>query len=157
MEKTAINTAAALAYTNVDIISRFTDMFDVSWEEAEDLFIETKKFLCISTHPGVLVPDDLLILDEMWHNFICFTKEYAAWGHANFGHYLHHTPASRAEKDAKDAQIAVNFAQAQQQYLACIELIMNLAYDAYGEATVDKWFRIYPEKYSLANVKALRK
>lgn len=147
----------ALAYTNINIISRFTDMFDVSWEEAEDLFMETKKFLCISVNPGVLVPDDLVILDEMWHNFLCFTKEYTDWGKQNLGRYLHHTPASKADKDAKDLQIEKDYQQARNEYMACIELIMNLTYDTFGEETVDKWFRVYPEKYSLANVKALRK
>ncbi|MEJ7658804.1 MAG: hypothetical protein WKG07_03825 [Hymenobacter sp.] len=48
-------------------------------------------------HP-VFIPDDLLIIDEMWHNFILFTPAYHAFCQAHFQKYLHHVPATKQEK-----------------------------------------------------------
>jgi len=62
-----------LDYKNENVISRFTDMFDVQEQEAEDIFQETMKFLFLVQVKGIVVPDELLIIDEMWHNFILFT------------------------------------------------------------------------------------
>ena len=51
-------------------------MYNVDQEEAEDILKETLKFLYISQIPETFIPDDLLILDAMWHNMILFTPEY---------------------------------------------------------------------------------
>ena len=90
--------AELLQYKNDNVISRFTDLFEVSDTEAEDIFTETKKFLYISRQPGVFIPDELLIIDEMWHNFILFTATYQDFCVRYFGGYLHHLPASKVEK-----------------------------------------------------------
>src|SRR5688572_4424201 len=101
-----------LQYSNPDIISRFTDLFDVPEQEAEDIFNETKKFLYISRIPGVFIPDELLIVDEMWHNFILFTKEYQHFCQFYFDNYLHHTPSTKAAKQLRREHIATDVAAA---------------------------------------------
>ena len=75
-------------------------------EEAEAIFTETKKFLYISRQPGVFIPDELLIVDEMWHNFILFTATYQEFCLRYFGIYIHHTPAAKAEKIKHREQLA---------------------------------------------------
>src|SRR5262245_45645941 len=35
------------------------------------------------------------VADDLWHEFILFTREYKAFCEAAFGNFLHHTPAVR--------------------------------------------------------------
>jgi len=146
-----------LSYENENIISRFLDMFDVTEDEAKDLFTETRKFLFICQLKGVFIPDDLLIIDEMWHNFVLFTKDYQAFCDTHFGRYFHHLPASKKEKEEQRLKNERDPEIAKTEYLEKLEYIMNLTYDYLGEETVIKWFKTYPIKYSKENIKALRK
>lgn len=146
-----------LAYQNEDILSRFTDMFDVTKEEALDIFQETKKFLYICQIKGVFIPDDLLILDEMWHNFILFTREYQSFCDTHFKKYFHHLPASKTEKEDQLRKNEADPEGARNEYLEKLHHILSLTYDHLGEGTVKKWFKVYPVKYSKENIKALRK
>ncbi|MFT4017544.1 MAG: hypothetical protein QM668_11320 [Agriterribacter sp.] len=146
-----------LSYRNEDILSRFTDMFEVTGEEAMDIFQETKKFLYVCQVDGVFIPDDLLIVDEMWHNFILFTKEYHAFCNRYFNRYFHHLPASKAEKEEQKRKNLEDPESARSMYLQKLEHVISTVYDHLGEATVIKWFQQYPATYSKENIKLLRK
>ena len=146
-----------LTYYNEDVLSRFTDMFEVTDEEAFDLFQETKKFLFICQVEGIFIPDDLLILDEMWHNFILFTKEYHAFCNRYFNRYFHHLPASKKEKEDQKRNDLEDPESARTLYLQKLEHVINTVYDQLGEETVIKWFKTYPETYSKEKIKQLRK
>ena len=146
-----------LNYKNEDVISRFLDLFHVTEEEAESIFTETRKFLFICQLKGIFIPDDLLIIDEMWHNFILFTKEYHQYCTHHFGRYFHHLPASKQEKKEQRIKNEVNPIAAKEEYLKKLEHLISTTYDYLGEETVIKWFREYPVIYSKENIKALRK
>ena len=77
-----------LSFTDVNVISRFMDTYDVPENEAEDILSETLKFLYISQIPGIFIPDDLLIIDEMWHNLILFTPLYHKFSDRIYEHSL---------------------------------------------------------------------
>ncbi len=155
LEKTQLE--KMLEYKDENVICRFTDMFDIDKAEAEDILKETLKFLYISTIPGVFIPDDLLILDEMWHNMILFTPEYHKFTQEHFDQYLHHRPAKKADKEREKRLLRQDPAKAKKEYLDKIELLLSVTYDYLGEETVKKWFQEYPKKYSKENIKALRK
>lgn len=146
-----------LQYSNPDILSRFTDLFDIPEQEAEDIFNETKKFLYISRTPGVFIPDELLIVDEMWHNFILFTNEYQHFCQFYFDNYLHHTPATRAAKQLHRENMATDLAATRKSFNEKLAVLMSVAYDELGIDTVVKWFQVYPVKYSKDAIKKLRK
>jgi hypothetical protein len=146
-----------LKYKNEDVISRFTDMYNIDTAEAEDIFTETQKFLYICQLKGVFIPNDLLIIDEMWHNFILFTKEYQSYCNNHFGKYFHHLPASKMEKSLQKYKNETAPELARNEYLKKLEHLISTAYDHLGEETVTKWFRHYPVKYSKENIYALRK
>ncbi|MBK8188419.1 MAG: hypothetical protein IPK77_14830 [Cellvibrio sp.] len=44
-----------------------------------------------------------LAVDDAWHEFILFTREYDAFSNNAFGYYLHHTPAEAMK--SKEAEI----------------------------------------------------
>ena len=43
-------------------------------------------------------------MDEMWHTFVLFTKEYAAYCEEKFGRFVHHVPTTKAEKDERERE-----------------------------------------------------
>lgn len=152
-----ITLPALLLYNNEDVLSRFTDLFEVSEAEAEDIFMETKKFLYISRQPGVFIPDELLIVDEMWHNFILFTATYQEFCQHYFGGYLHHIPATKAEKSKHREQIAGDVAATRKVFNEKLARFMSVTYDQLGRDTVVKWFQQYPAQYSKQTIKNLRR
>lgn len=149
--------AAILNYRNDDVISRFTDQFDVPAEEAEDIFTETRKFLYLCQLPGIFIPDELIIVDEMWHNFILFTKEYQRFCDIHFGRYFHHLPASKAEKEKHKIDEAANPEAVRDAFSQKLTVVIGQAYDHLGADTVMKWFKEYPVKYSKPIITSLRK
>ncbi len=153
----ATTLATLLQYSNEDVLSRFTDLFEVTEAEATDIFTETKKFLYICRQPGVFIPDELLIVDEMWHNFILFTKEYQDFCALYFGGYLHHIPATKAEKSKQREQVATDIDTAKKAFNEKLARFMSVTYDQLGHDTVVKWFQQYPAQYSKQAIKNLRK
>ena len=146
-----------ISYYNEDVISRFTGLFAIEESEAEDIFHETKKFLAICREPGMFIPDELLIVDEMWHNFILFTKEYQHFCTQYFGSYVHHLPASKKEKLLQQQKNAADPEAASREFNERLAVVLSTVYDRFGEETVVKWFSYYPQRYSREAIKTIRR
>jgi hypothetical protein len=154
----------ALAYRDDQILYKFQERWDVSFEEASELFEETKKWLWLQVaarkqpgSPPMAMTVSLAMVDEMLHTFILFTREYIQYCDKNYGVYLHHAPMT---KKAKDAQME-RFKKDPEQMLATeAEFLSNMysfAYEMLGEETVVKWYSEYPKKYSGARMAELTK
>ncbi|ELR69395.1 hypothetical protein C900_05085 [Fulvivirga imtechensis AK7] len=146
-----------LEYENEDVLSRFLDLYNVTEGEARDILKETLKFLYISQIPGVFIPDDLLVIDEMWHNLILFTPEYHKFSQKYFSQYFHHIPARKQEKEDRRKSMDADPDKAKKAYLDKLEKLISVTYDHLGEDTVRKWFEEYPVKYSKEQLRILRK
>ncbi|PKH52862.1 hypothetical protein CXF68_20120 [Tenacibaculum sp. Bg11-29] len=147
-----------LKFKDVNVISRFMDMYDVPEAEVKDILSETLKFLYISQIPGIFIPDDLLIIDEMWHNLILFTPLYHKFSTEYMNTpYFHHLPATKTEKDQKKQELKNSHDLSREKYLEKLEFLLSTTYDYLGEETVEKWFEVYPKKYSKENIKKLKK
>ena len=145
----------ALAYRNDQILHKFQERWNVSFEEADELFEETKKWLWLQVaarqvpdSPPLAMTVALAMVDEMLHTFILFTREYIQYCDENYGVYLHHTPMTKKEKDARLAW----FKSAPDQMLAheadFLSGMYAFTYDLLGEETVKRWYAEYPVKYS---------
>jgi hypothetical protein len=81
----------------------------IGWtpEFTEDLFGEMKKFLylCATNEQAMAPPEDI---DEIWHNFILFTADYAKFCDTYVGFFLNHQPLTVAERAASDGTIVRN-------------------------------------------------
>jgi len=107
-----------LTYSNQDVIDRYMEDYEASLEEAQYVFNETLKWLYLchkaknrKVPQSILMLDPYIKIDYMWHTFILFTKEYTAFCQQYFGHYLHHQPTTKAEKErfsalSEDEQLA---------------------------------------------------
>lgn len=146
-----------ISFTDENVLFRFSNLYDIPDNEISDLFQETKKFIAICTESDIYVNSDLLIIDEMWHNFILFTPVYASFCNRFFGHFIHHVPSSKKERITFMAQQKEDPEKSKKDYLAREEKLIRLIYDLCGEETVIKWFKSYPEKYTKEYMKSIQK
>ena len=140
----------ALSYKNRDVVARFAKSFRVPEEESAGIFEECKKWLWLHTVPGappLEMMTEFLIIDEMWHTFVLYTRDYARYCRSRFGVFMHHDPTSlreqertrRAlEKDA-DAVMRKRRRQRERQY-------RHIA-DHLGADTLRLWYVDYPLRY----------
>lgn len=81
----------ALAHPPQDfLIEKFSKDYGYTESDARSLFEDVKKFLLL----GSIVeasPAPSLPIDQMWHSFILFTKDYAEFC-AKAGGFIHHRP-----------------------------------------------------------------
>lgn len=133
-----------VAYQNDSIVRKFREHYPVSREQAQALFHETKKWLwlCAASQwipgaPSMIVTDEIRIIDEMWHTFILFTREYHQFCARFFGAYIHHAPATEGDKEALN--IKRFLAGKRRQY----EFILK----ELGEETLARWYVEYPERF----------
>jgi len=146
-----------IAYRNEDVLFRFSNMYDMSSDVVSDLFQETKKFIAIAVNPNVYINEDLLIIDEMWHNFILFTPVYAKFCERFFGRFVHHIPTSKKTREAHWMLVEEDPESARKEFMEREERLINAVYELCGEDTVLKWFQEYPEKYTKAHIRSLQK
>ena len=87
---------AVKTFRNEDIIQKMMQEYSMSREDALQLFEDTKMFLFLcATHPVGLGPTAKL--DDGWHTFILFTREYRDFCIRYLGKFIHHNPIVRYE------------------------------------------------------------
>jgi hypothetical protein len=86
-------------------------------DEGRELFAEVKKFLVLTqSDPAQAWEMYSLRVDEVWHQFILFTRQYMEYCTRHFGHYVHHSPSNAPEAAAKQSSEPMSFATFQQLY-----------------------------------------
>ncbi|MCX4248098.1 glycine-rich domain-containing protein [Paraliomyxa miuraensis] len=140
-----------LAYENDAIVHKFLERFDMPFEEARALFDDVKKWMWLSGRPGrpqaMTVTEDILILDEMWHTFILFTRDYHEFCRDRVGHFVHHAPTTRSEKDRilreYEADPEGAFARSERR----LEEVLVFVAEHLGAGAVHRWFVELPQRY----------
>lgn len=143
----------ALAYENLEIVQRFVQLYDVGVDEAADIFTETKKWLWLAGQEDsreLAITDPLLIIDEMWHNFVLFTLDYTQYCVDCFGHYLHHAPTTQQEKNRRRQAFKDDPVRATEEYASGLQRQCALIAAKLGGATLLKWYVDYPARYDTA-------
>lgn len=149
-----------LDYANPYVVYKFTEMFDVSLADAEEIFVETKRMLWLmaslradpdrSRKPFTL-QNEIIVLDEMWHTFILFTHPYMQFCDDYLGGYLHHSPTTRDEKLAAVAWTPEERIEAAQRSLR--ETVAQVV-EVLGGEVANKWFIDLARRYDLPVLQA---
>src|SRR4029079_4720599 len=73
------------------VVERIAYDLKFSVEKAQELFEDLKKFLCVAavSNENTVPPP---FIDEAWHSFILFTKDYQLFCEKYFNNFLHHLP-----------------------------------------------------------------
>jgi hypothetical protein len=142
----------ALDYQNEAIVRRFLRRYKISIEDANDLFRETKRWLwlCANTPDGVelKINDALYMIDEMWHEFIVFTKDYSDFCTSRLGKYIHHIPVTQEERDTQDRRFHENRERYRAEREAYFYQFFGAIFDMLGRETLYRWQVMYRQKYS---------
>lgn len=73
------------------VVSKYARDNNLSLGEAEQHMQELARFLAVcAAFPGQNAPSR--VLDEAWHSFVLFTREYHEYCVATFGRFIHHAP-----------------------------------------------------------------
>lgn len=140
----------ALAYENEDIPRRFLDDWVMELEDARLLFDDVKRWLFLGEQPDVVeatIHGPLLILDEMWHNFVLFTKEYTAYCTDVYGRYLHHGPTTQREALQVEAEFAASPDAARARFVERRARQRDAVVRYLGVETLIRWYVDYPIKF----------
>lgn len=132
-----------LGYKNPRIVARYKKDHPDNQLIAEDALQEVLKYFWLcekhredqkanpedeSLDFAPVVHVEMREMDDMWHTFILFTKDYMEFCNQFFGHFIHHNPAEEeAVFEAEKVEIELT------RYLSYI-------YDHLGEDTLVKWF-----------------
>ncbi|MBV7314958.1 hypothetical protein [Shewanella sp. NIFS-20-20] len=148
------NIEQVLTYQNQNVIDRFIKLYNVEQTEAEQLFDDVKRWLWLASktdslgiNKPLVIDSALVVIDEMWHNFMLFTREYCAFCNEYFGKYLHHAPF--AQVNARQQQkIATDGSDNKQALIAKKRWQYELVFDHLGKDTFIRWFQRYPQQYT---------
>lgn len=103
-------------------------------DEAEELFREVKRYLFLCDQDDYRVWNMYsLRVDEAWHQFILFTRQYIEFSERYFGRYVPHNPSNAPKVDTDRPVEKTSFTQ----FCARYE-------ELFGEPLPDIWF---DEKY----------
>lgn len=143
-----------LTYENIDVVDGLMKALDINKKEAECLFKEAIKWLWYCNQPKTkdhrYIDKSLAIIDEVWHTFILYTKDYAHFCLTHFGKYMHHAPTSIAEAKIVSETPKKKLMEKKRKQL-------ELVYEVMGKETFIKWYHVFPEQYSGEKIYSLRK
>lgn len=140
-----------LRYENAEVVHRFSQDHRISIEDSEEIFLETKRWLWLcATNPDVHLPlfSEARAIDEMWHTFLLFTRDYAAFCETHFGKFVHHHPRTKKEKDAWDARVAADRAGAIAERKEKLRAAYEIVADVLGTDVLQKWCEEFPARFS---------
>ncbi len=87
------------------VISRIARAKRIRRRSAEQRFVEMLKFLDVCAQAGATVSPPPRV-DDAWHAFILFTREYAAYCEERFGRFIHHDPMESSDAEAYELAYA---------------------------------------------------
>jgi hypothetical protein len=93
------NAIDALAYTAPFLIDKLLkEQIVENPEEAQTLFTEVKRYIVL-TFLDETIHWEMYSrpIDEVWHQFVLFTREYINFSTRFFGRYIHHAPGNAPE------------------------------------------------------------
>ena len=129
--------AEVLAFRHPGVIRRYCKDHGASPAEAQEVFQEMLKWLYLGSRcpadneatAGCVMTPEIMKLDWMWHAFLLFSGDYAAFCDRYFGSFLHHVPEDEADEPASLEAVPE---QLRRQYA--------LVYDVLGEQTLLVWY-----------------
>ena len=146
-----------MAYQHPDVVARFLKSWNVSEAEAQEIFDDLKRWLWLSalsiqeTPPGerpqpLAIINSMILVDEMWHAFILYTKDYTKFCLDHFGFYIHHGPTTMAQKAEAQAEAEKDPAAFQAKIEAEFADQFSYIYDRLGPETLTKWYSEWTDK-----------
>lgn len=132
-----------LKYQNKNIIRRYEIDYPYNKLNGDNAFNELMKFFWVAQqhrHAKKIHPENIELnficaiypemsdIDDMWHTFLLFTKDYMSFCKNYFDEYIHHVPNTEEE--------SIN----ENQFKEDLTKYLSFIYDVLGEETLINWF-----------------
>jgi hypothetical protein len=136
------------------ILDGFMHRYQVDEDEARAIFQETKKWLWLAAKASeeesmsLFIDKPLLVIDEMWHNFILYTRQYQRYCMEKFKKFIHHAPTPKSKELQAQYAVQVDLSNSASQLKQKYEQQLSYIYDHLGAETVLKWYEELPAKYT---------
>jgi len=139
-----------LTYKNKYVIDRFCQLRPDAKDEADLIFDDLKRFLWLVAtleerkKGGISVPDisfseSMIIMDDMWHAFVLWTKFYKEFCEEFFGKFIHHPTEmpvfyKNSVQDKLEEEESMNI---------FLEGMITVCIEELGETVTKRWFDYY--------------
>jgi hypothetical protein len=126
------------------ILERFQKETGASRKKAQEIFTETQKWLWLCGRYrldlqrrkrlgfSLGITPELKLIDEMWHQYILFSREYTEYCDTYLGGYVHHAPEVGADHAARKSSLSKRELTAMYSYI----------YDQLGAETLQDWYDV---------------
>ena len=139
-----------LAYKNENVIHRFCQIRPDAKEEVEVIFDDLKRFLWLvatleerkikgEQTPDISFSKSMIIMDDMWHSFILWTKQYQEFCETYLGRFIHH-PTEMPVFEQNTSEQSLNETETMNIFL---EGMISTCIEELGEAVAQRWFDDY--------------
>ncbi len=133
-----------LEYKNPAVVKRFQKEFPEKSDRAEDIFSDllrffwgTRKHLLDKTKSPqkteldfiFIMDEEMREIDQMWHVFLLYTRDYMDFCQTYFGEYLHHQPDLVPIFEKNGFQFETN-----------LQKFLSYNFDLFGGAVIQRWF-----------------
>lgn len=133
-----------LSYEHPAVVRRFKKDHPDKADQAEQLFLDLLQFFWASKRHALdrqhnpsqddldfvfIMDEEMREIDQMWHVFLLYTKDYMDFCEKYFGEYLHHLP-----------DIVPTFQKGSFEFEGNLNKFLNYVYDLLGEGVVRRWF-----------------
>lgn len=137
------NLEQVLKYENCNIIKRFNKEFSQSSLTAEEALANLIKYFWLcrkheldkanNPHDESLqfeccIHTEMTDIDNMWHTFLLFTRDYHDFCSKYFFKFIHHVPNTGEHKLSRE------------EFVIDFTLYLSYIYDNLGEDTLRQWF-----------------
>lgn len=95
--------SSVASYQNEAVVARFIRDYHKTPEQAEQCFDELKEFLAEVAVAANRIEPPSKDVDQMWHTFLLFTRDYAEFCKESFGKFIHHSPQAGGNCNADPA------------------------------------------------------
>jgi len=137
---------ALLAYKNEEVVARFCKQWSTSRAEGRRIFTDLMRFLWLTGSTNEHL-SPVWVVDEMWHMFLVYTRDYARFCSRYFGHMIHHGPTTLAERRAWREQARRSLPRARAKATKDLTRQVGLVLDHLGERVMLRWYVAYAAKY----------
>jgi len=133
-----------LEYKNSAVVNRFKKEFPKVDHRAEEIFTDLLRFFwgtkkhkldrtenpdCADLDFFFIMDDDMREIDQMWHVFLLYTRDYGEFCHKYFNEYLHHQPDLVPLFETQGFRFETN-----------LERFLNYSFEVFGENVIRRWF-----------------
>jgi len=133
-----------MTYAHPAVVRRFKKEHPAKAHQAEEIFSDLLRFFWASKRHGLdrqalpkdddlsfvfIMDEEMRDIDQMWHVFLLYTKDYTEFCSRYFGEYLHHLP-----------DVVPTFERGSFDFETNLGKFLGYVYDRLGEDTVKRWF-----------------